>query len=192
MAHLDALIAEYEQVNENFRALADIRFRLLALVPPAGGIAAYLLTKLAEQRPDHPLVLGLSIFGLLVTLGVTWYDQRNSELYNALADRAKSLEALLELPKGQFTGRPKRGRRLLFVLVGHDPALALIYAPVLGAWFYPGGLSAASLFGVAPDQARMYGLAATVIVTAIFLFEFLRLDGVWRRRETKQKVPAQL
>ena len=140
MAHLDALIAEYEQVNENFRALADIRFRLLTLVPPAGGIAAYLLTKLAEQRP---------------------------------------------------TGRPKRGRRLLFVLVGHDPALALIYAPVLGAWFYPGGLSAASLFGVAPDQARMYGLAATVIVTAIFLFEFLRLDGVWRRRGTKQKAPAQ-
>jgi len=181
MAQPETLRTEYEQVNENFRSLADIRFRLVALVPTVGGVAAYLLSKLAQNDAYHPLILGISILGLLATLGVTFYDQRNSELYNALSDRAKALERALDLPDGQFSTRPKRSRRLLFVRVGHDPGLALIYAPVLGAWFFPAVLSASVLLGSTPDIARSRGLYVAGIVTILFLEEFLRLDGVWKR-----------
>ena len=192
MTQPENIRTEYEQVNENFRALADIRFRLVALVPTVGGVAAYLLSKLAEKDAYHPLILGISILGLLATLGVTFYDQRNSELYNALYERAKVLERELQLSGGQFSTRPKRSRRLLFVLVGHDPGLALIYAPVLGAWFFPAVVSAAVLLGTTPDVARLRALAAAGIVTALFLEEFLRLDGVWRRlfRHTGDKGAA--
>jgi hypothetical protein len=181
MADPDNLRTEYEQVNQNFRALADIRFKLVALVPTIGGVTAYLLAGLAQKQPDHALVLAISIFGLLATLGITFYDQRNSHLYNALSDRAKALEQALQLHDGQFSTRPQRTRRLLFFRVGHDPALALIYAPVLGAWFFPVVVSGASIFGYSVAHARTCGFLAAGLATALFLEEFLRLDGAWTR-----------
>ena len=181
MAQPETLRTEYEQVNENIRSLADIRFRLVALVPTVGGVAAYLLSKLADKEPYHPLILGISILGFLATLGVTFYDQRNSQLYNALFDRGKALERALDLPDGQFSKRPGRSRRLLFMLVGHDPGLALIYAPVLGAWLFPAVVSGSALLRCTIDVGRTYGLYAAAIVTLVFLEEFLRLDGVWTR-----------
>jgi hypothetical protein len=185
MATPEDLRTEYEQVNENFRALADIRFKLVALVPPLGGVAAYTLARLAERQADNALVLAISIFGFLATLGITFYDQRNSHLYNALADRAKAIEQTLGIIDAQFTGRPKRTRRLLFLRVGHDPGLALIYAPVLGAWFFPAVVSGRSLCGASMEQARSAGFVAAAVATALFLEEFLRLDGVWRRILTR-------
>jgi len=172
---------EYEQVNQNFRALADIRFRLLALVPTAGGAATYLVSRLASQDSDQLMILAVSVIGFLATLGITFYDQRNSQLYNTLSTRAKQLEAELHLAYGQFTSRPGRTRRLLFVRVGHDPGLALVYAPVLGAWFYPAVVAGARLQGYGLQQARPYAALAAGIATAAFLEEFLRLDGVWKR-----------
>jgi hypothetical protein len=38
------------------------------------------------------VVVLVSVFGFLATLGITLYDQRNSELYNALIHRAKYVE----------------------------------------------------------------------------------------------------
>ena len=144
---------EYSQVNENFRMLAEIRFKLLAFVPALGGVAVFVLSKIGDSTKatcfDHAMVLLLGTLGFLVTLGITFYDQRNSELYNALSDRAKYLEEQLKLPHaekksskdlsgGQFRERPRRGRKLVgLILMGHDTGLALIYGPVIGAWFFP-------------------------------------------------------
>src|SRR5438046_2284643 len=91
---------EYEQINENFRFLADVRFKLLALVPILGGAAIYALGRVgleagkapASSTPELLVVVFVSLLGFLATLGITLYDQRNSELYNALIHRAKHLE----------------------------------------------------------------------------------------------------
>jgi hypothetical protein len=192
----DDIRTEYEQVNQNFRALADVRFKLLALVPAIGGVAAYLLGSLAKEDPDHPLLLAISVFGFLVTFGITFYDQRNSQLYNALVTRAEFLEEELELPPGggggQFRQRPGRTQRLLLLRIGHDtPGLALIYTPVLGAWFFPAVVSAATLLGYAQQQAIVAGLIAAGLAVLLFLEEFLRLDGMWRRLGKKLREAAE-
>lgn len=195
---------EYPQVNENFRMLADIRFKLLALIPPLGGVAIFLLSQAALTRPtdppappppgphDHALVFLLSLMGFFATLGLTFYDQRNNELYNALIGRAKFLERKLKMVGGQFGTRPRRGRRLFgVVLMWHDHGLALIYGAVLGAWFLPivySGLLVAyglwpSLFewldGLASNRLTSFRVAflASLVMGLVFFFELLRFDG---------------
>jgi hypothetical protein len=125
--HLDL---EYTQVNNNIRFLAEVRFKLLALLPTLGGAAVFALAHLglkadtaaALPSTDLPIVFVVSLFGFFATLGITLYDQRNSELYNALMHRAKFLEKQFDvrcspgglkqpLSSGQFNERPRKGRR---------------------------------------------------------------------------------
>jgi hypothetical protein len=177
------LLAEYAEVNQNFRMLADIRFKLLALIPTLGGVAIFLLSKMqqggSEPKPGYDLLLFISFLGLLATLGVTYYDQRNSELYADLESRAKELEEKLELRGGQFLLRPGRGRHLFgFLQLGHDPGLALIYGAVLGAWFYPLTSAFLGWIGHPPEPGHGFlPLAIAGGMVVLFIGALLWLDG---------------
>lgn len=172
----EALVAEYQETNSNVRMLADIRFKLLALLPTLGSAAIVLLSNYGlrygeTKHPSTAYLLGIAaigLFGFAATLGVTLYDQRNSELYNALIHRAKFLEERLKLPTtpgalqqrdpgGQFRERPGRHRRLI-LKAGHDLALALIYGPVLGAWLFPISYSIARALGAPSPVALLLGV----------------------------------
>jgi hypothetical protein len=168
---------EYEQINENFRFLADVRFKLLALVPTLGGAAVFVLTRAGletgggqgSSTAELLTVIVVGLFGFIATLGITLYDQRNSELYNALIHRARHLEKEFGVPSapgglkkttvgGQFSERPGKQRRFIFK-AGHDFGLALIYGPLLGAWLFPLGYAAARIMGVTHGSA-LAGAAA--------------------------------
>lgn len=186
---------EYEQINENFRFLADVRFKLLALIPPLGGVGVFILSNVGlnagnneGSTPTLVLVSLASIFGLLVTLGITIYDQRNSELYNALIHRAKHLERSFQVPSapgglkqdesgGQFRERPKKNRRVIGITAGHDVGLALIYGPVLGVWVFPICYSVSRLLSVAPDDAAVIGVSAAGLASLLFAINLIYLDG---------------
>jgi hypothetical protein len=179
------LIAEYEQVNENFRILADIRFKLLALIPTLGGVASYVLAKIVTSEkvgnPEYAVVLLISLLGFVATLGILFYDQRNTELYNALIGRAADLEGMMHLTaKGQFSQRPYRSRHLLeFFSMGHDTGLAMIYGPVLGAWLFPIVYIAHVFFRhwvLDRGDPLWMALGVSVIAAAGFTRELIRLD----------------
>ena len=188
---------EYQQINDNFRFLADIRFKLLALLPILGGAAVFVLARsglevgkiAASSTPELLVVLLVSLFGFSTTLGITLYDQRNSELYNALIHRAKHLEEQFGVPStpgglkkaprgGQFKERPTKRRRLIFE-AGHDLALALIYGPLLGAWFFPILYSALRLAGTDGSAAQV----ASAVIAAIAAVWFTRRLVVLDRQE---------
>lgn len=88
------LESEYAQI--------DVRFKLPGLLPVLGGTAVVAQIGLEAGKPaeastgELAVILLVSAFGSLATLG-TLYDQRNSELYNALTYRAKYLEKKFEL-----------------------------------------------------------------------------------------------
>jgi len=194
------LVTEYTQVNENFRMLADIRFKLLALIPTLGGVAIFLLSKMEQGAPEpqlgYSLLFLISGLGFVATLGVTFYDQRNSALYNALIARARYLETELELPVrpkererlglvgGQFKERPARDRYLFrYIELGHDSGLALIYGAVLGAWFYPLTSTFLGLARIPPEVRHGVSLILAAIMVVLFIRELLRLDGTSSIRE---------
>jgi len=185
---------EYEQINENFRFLADVRFKLLALVPTLGGAGVFVLARAGLQAgggassstSELLTVVVVGLFGFLATLGVTLYDQRNSELYNALIHRAKHLEQEFEVPStpgglrkthvgGQFRERPEKHRRLVFK-AGHDLGLALIYGPLLGAWLFPLAYAASRMVATAHESALACAAALAALGAAVFTGWLVALD----------------
>jgi hypothetical protein len=165
-----------------FKTLADIRFKLLAFVPTISGAAIVLLSKdFATTNENAALGLIAGLLGLVVTLGVVFYDQRNSQISNATFFRLQWLETQLGMGgRGQFTTRPGRDLRLLELwTIWHDRGLALIYGSALGAWFFPIVQSVLLLFRI--DQ--IWGMTrngASAVSAALFALFFIvemhRLD----------------
>jgi hypothetical protein len=142
---VEAFKTDYGETSAVYRALVDIRFRLLAFVPTASAVAVALLGR--QSAPSggilggNALVLGVGVIGLLFTLGVVMYEIRNSQLHDQAIHRLKHLEKLLGLrpavlqrgPGGLFE---ERGGRLsiLGVSLWHDRALGMIYGATASAW----------------------------------------------------------
>jgi hypothetical protein len=188
------LIAEYKEVNANWRALADIRFKLLTFMSTLGSVAIYLVTRLQSESSGAPigyaLLLLISILGFLVTLGVTFYNQRNNELYYALIDRAKYLEGSMNLPSdssppgGQFNERPPRGRKLFgFITFGHDTGQTLIYGMLLGAWFFPLVAIVLGRIGWFSETRNGISFVVAILMSVVFTVELHRQEGTvsWLR-----------
>ena len=72
------LLNEYDQVNQNVRALTDVRFKLLAFLPLLSTAAIYVLTGASAAPGSLPALAIplLAALGFLATLGITIYDQR--------------------------------------------------------------------------------------------------------------------
>jgi hypothetical protein len=108
-ARRDLLLRLYTEVCSNWRALVDVRFKLLALVPTVS-VAALVLV-LAPSSNDKPgytpaavaLIAGVA---LVATAGLWVYDTRNSQLHDELISRARRIEYELGIATGQFKGRP--------------------------------------------------------------------------------------
>jgi hypothetical protein len=129
------LRCHYEQTLQTFQMLADIRFKLLALVPLVSGAGIAFLTGDPAQV-GRELILAISLMGFIVTIGITIYNMRNSELMNVTLHRLRELERLLKLPlPGQFEGRLEH-RRCFAAPIYADLGLALIYGTVLAAWMF--------------------------------------------------------
>lgn len=156
----DVVEVDYKQTNDLIKLLTDIRFKLLALVPPLVGVGVGLISTKSFAEAGAFQAIGLGLLGFLVTLGIVLYDLRNSQLYDALVHRAKVLESVMgcvldgkekivfdpnRIPERNWTGltggphtqRPSSFLQFVTLDVGHGPALALIYGVLLAAWFYP-------------------------------------------------------
>jgi hypothetical protein len=152
---------DYTQTGEQIKMLTDIRFKLLAFVPPIVGAGVTLLSsRAASTAADHILIGSIGVLGFMLTLGIVLYDLRNSQLYNAQVHRAKVLEQVLgcigsgkeklwPIPStggGQAYGRETGGVHtqraialgsFLRQRISHGLALSLVYGVALGAWIFP-------------------------------------------------------
>jgi len=172
----EKLKLDYEQTTKYFHTLADIRFKLLALVPLATGAAIGLLS----GTPSGKVVLAIGILGFLTILGITIYDQRNTQLYDAMQKRAKAIEALLKFEPlvditkkcgGAFLDRPQRSRYLLgFILMWHDRGLAIIYSTSLAGWAY---LITNGLVQILQVKSPITLITVQVFVPMVILILFL-------------------
>jgi hypothetical protein len=159
------LLSEQNEAAAAWRMLTDVRFKLLALLPPVSALAlaAIVSPKGIMEEADPPVRVAAAAFGFLVVLGLRIYDRRNDDLYDDLISRARRAEYELGIDTGVFRGRKKpdpvwNGRvkipgwltkpakRVDLIgakgepvsIVNHGIALRLVYGTVLAAWFLAG------------------------------------------------------
>lgn len=129
----------YSEINNNYRFLADVRFKLLGLVPVVSILAwAELIDKLPidSNMPWNASVgLATAILGMLITYGIRIYDKRNDELYDDLISRGRRLEDECGIDTGIFKGRLCASKfTFCKVKINHDNGLNFVYRSVLLGW----------------------------------------------------------
>ena len=131
----EALLREYGEVTANFRNLADIRFRLLGLLPLAAVATAAL-----KGDNSNVSTLALSLFGLIATVGLITYNARNDQLYDELVGRAGDIERQLGLPDGGFANRMLAWLEIELVdvpwKVDHRTGIDAIYGATVALWLF--------------------------------------------------------
>ena len=127
----DIALAEYKEVVAQFRALTDIRFKLLTYLP-LGTVAAAVFVSNGSQIIDQPAV---AAFALVATVCIATYDKRNDQHYDELVSRAAELEREdLGLKHGSFSYRPQSWLRYGRVPVEHRWPIGLLYASAASLW----------------------------------------------------------
>ena len=125
----DLLFMLYDQVCSTWKALIDVRFKLLGLVPT---VSIALLATILSTKSDGLTFSGkllISTLGTLTSIGLFIYDKRNSELHDDLISRGRKIEEELGIETGIF-----RGRLNSTGIIKHDVATNLVYYSTLVAW----------------------------------------------------------
>jgi hypothetical protein len=164
-AEKDVLLAEYNQVVAQFRALMDIRFKLLAYLP-LGTVAAVFLSK-EGQLASEPAI---AVFAFLATLCIATYNKRNDQHYDELVARAAELERdNLGLAHGSFAQRPASWLKYGWITVEHRWPIGLLYASSAALWAFIAVKSLIGLCGQPTAFAISLELLTPVIVIAFWL-----------------------
>ena len=181
MARPTDIITDYEQTSKYFFHLADVRFKLLALVPSIAGIAVAFLGKAGMGA--QAFVIG--IFGFIVTVGVIMYDQRNTQIYDTMVRRLKRIEAHMDMELvqngadhgGPFLDRPGRSYRLFGILMWHDRGLTIIYSAAISAWTYLIVYGFIDILALSSTKLKIVvSLVLAVIVFLLFFKQLIRND----------------
>ena len=118
----------YSEVCSSWRALLEVRFKLMLILPT---ISVAALGELVLKQSSAPPISRslIAAIGLIVTSLLVLYDHRNCELYMDLIRRGRQIEKELGVDTGLFLGRLKAP-----ILIERDLAIKLTYSVVLVGW----------------------------------------------------------
>jgi hypothetical protein len=186
-------LAEYHEITEQFRALTNIRFKLLTYLPAGAAALGALVSK--EVRPGVEAVM--AAFGFIVTLSLSAYNARNDQHYDELIARAAQIEREhLKLPHGVYGNRPQSwlkygksrqwaGIKWRPISVEHRWPIGLIYAATCAFWVAL--FVNATLRSVAPPLTT-YGVELAASLAVFWVWIRLRESERSRRKKLKLTV----
>lgn len=176
-------LAEYKEVVAQFRALTDIRFKLLTYLP-LGTVAAVLVSD-HSHAVDEPSV---SAFAFVATLCIATYNKRNDQHYDELVSRAAELEREeLGLDHGSFSHRPQSWLKYGPVAVEHRWPIGLLYAAAAALWASLLAGAIAKRLCAAPPP-----IWPEILAPALVLGSWQLLKWVERRRRKKLRFVVKL
>ena len=127
----DNLKDVYQQLCDSYRAIDDIRMRLLGLLPIATGAGILILSDGGTRAPATGVSAVVGLFGIVVTLGLFLYELHGIKKCAALIDAGKLIERRLQV-NGQFLRRPQQ----VAGLIDEPFAASIIYPASLAGWTF--------------------------------------------------------
>jgi hypothetical protein len=122
---------QYDEVCRSYHAIDDFRAKLLALLPIGGGAVGIGLILGKDTGPEY--LLPLSLFGILVTVGLGFYELHQSRRCRLLKRRAMELESSLGLKdQGVFLLDDQEN----YGIFRQGVAGAIVYATAAAGWLY--------------------------------------------------------
>jgi hypothetical protein len=153
----------YQQLCESYRAIDDMRMKLLAALPLATGTGIFLLLNKDSKELVHEYSPAIGVFGFLVTFGLALYEVYGIRKCHALIVTGEEIENQLDVP-GQFRTRPGA----LLGLVKEPVAGGFIYPAVLAAWTYVALYSSPTKACWAAVLVFSFGLAFSLLYEYLF------------------------
>jgi hypothetical protein len=174
-----ALPAIYAEAGANYRAIDDLRLRLLGLLPLATGTGIVLLLR-PEGAPSGTTAIPAGIFGILATISLFFYELHGIEKCAHFIHRSQELERTVHVP-GSFTARP---RAIFSVASEHLPA-EIIYPASLAGWVF---VTLSSLTGsTAGAWAAATATVMTLVVGILAAVQATRVLETSRKRAWKDE-----
>jgi hypothetical protein len=127
----DSLRAVYEEICSSHLAITDFRGKLLGLLPLATGVGIFLLldNKTANTKPT--LLAAAGVFGVLVTIGLFFYEFRGMKECHTLRKHGAELEKKLLVPASC-----SRFRDYKLSFIGPIGAGPVVYFAVIAGWLF--------------------------------------------------------
>lgn len=169
----------YNQLCDSYRAIDDIRMKLLGLLPIATGAGILVLTGGGKSAPPRGLSLPIGLFGLIVTIGLFSYELHGIKKCGYWIDAGKNIEAGLGI-NGQFQRRPHE----LAGFIDEPFAASIIYPAVLASWLFFALLEAPRWVGYVSSSA----LFAGGVLLSIHLIRAMEEDMIDGQQYRKEKV----
>jgi hypothetical protein len=116
----------YQEIRADIRATDEISFKLMGLVPLVSGAAFLTFFFEDKVRAQPHVVVALSLFAALITLGLFRWELRNIQTCSWLLRRSEAME---EKATGIKPARPKAPRGL-----GKTEAEKAVYSVTILTW----------------------------------------------------------
>ena len=167
-----AMLAVYAQVGDNYRAIDDLRLRLLALLPLATGTG--ILVLLGSHSVSAPIGVPTGIFGMLVTVSLYFYELHGVEKCAHFIHRGAQLEQDLDVP-GSFAQRPHH----IFGVVSELLPSMLIYPASFAGWLF------LALYTAGPAVRTGWTIAVFAVGTAASIVMITVMEKTRPRRRAR-------
>ena len=125
-----AQVAVYTEIGNNYRAMDDLRLRLLALLPLATGAGIVVL--LGGHGVPAAIDVPVGLFGMVATISLYFYELHGIEKCAHYIDAGAKLEEDFKV-RGSFTNRP---HGIFGVIVSELLPAALIYPASFTGWLF--------------------------------------------------------
>jgi hypothetical protein len=181
-----AMLAVYTEVSNNYRAIDELRLKLLALLPLATGTGILVFLGREGGRPgagvSAAVAVPVGLFGMVATVSLYFYELHGVEKCAHFIHRGDLIERQLGV-RGSFRNRPHH----IFGVVSELLPTMIIYPASLASWLFV-ALSPVGQQWFGVDARAVIAGAGAVIAVAASVATILTMERTRAaRREAQQR-----
>jgi hypothetical protein len=180
-----AILTVYAELSNNYRAIDELRLKLLALLPLATGtgILVFLGRSGAASGLDASayVAVPVGVFGMVATVSLYFYELHGVEKCAHFIHRGDLIERQLDV-YGSFRNRPHH----IFGVVSELLPTMIIYPTSLATWLFV-ALSAVRQHWFGVDARVVVAGAAAVVTLAASVATVLVMERTRDTRRARQE-----